>query len=104
MDAPLRIAGFALFRLGCALAQWARWALGAMYSVSTSTAAPLQAQHRLIQHGPYAFVRHPIYLVYWLLLAGKTLAHLTWTPLVFFVMCLVSFYRRARREQAALAE
>ena len=104
VDALLRIAGLALFLLGWVLALWSRWALGAMYGVSTSTGAPLQAQHRLIQNGPYAFVRHPMYLGYWLLLAGITLAFRTWTPLVFLMMCLVSFYRRARREDAALAE
>ncbi len=83
---------------------WARWALGSMYGVSTSSTAPLQAQHRLIQRGPYAFVRHPIYLGYWLLLLGVTLIYRTWTPLLLFVMCLAAFYRRARREEEALAE
>jgi len=63
----------------------------------------LQAKHRLVQHGPYAFVRHPMYLGYWLALAGVTLVYRTWTPLLFLVMCVPSFYRRAQREEVALA-
>ena len=94
--------GLVLFLAGWLLVLWARRALGAMYGVSTSFAAPLQVQHRLIQHGPYAFVRHPLYLGYWFLLLGVTLIYLTWTPLLLFVMCLAAFYRRARREDEAL--
>ena len=100
----LGLVGLALFLAGWLLVLWARWALGSMYGVSTSFAAPLQAQHRLIQRGPYAFVRHPMYLGYWLVLLGVTLMYRTWTPLLLFVMCLASFYRRARREEEALAE
>jgi len=73
----LRIVGLALFLAGLLLTLWARWALGAMYGVSTSFAAQLQAGHRLIQHGPYAFVRHPMYLGYWLVLAGVMLTYRT---------------------------
>lgn len=99
----VRVVGLALFLPGWLLVMWARWALGSMYGVSTSFVAPLQARHQLIQHGPYAFVRHPMYLGYWLVLAGVTLIYLTWTPLVILLVCLASFYRRAQREEAALA-
>ncbi len=100
----LRIVGLVFFVAGWLFVLWARWTLGALYGVSTSFAAPLQAQHRLIQHGPYAVVRHPMYLGYWLLLLGVTLIYRTWTPLLFLVTCLASFSRRARREERALAE
>jgi len=100
----LRVVGLALFLVGCLLAFWARLALGGMWGVSTSFAAQLQARHNLIQHGPYAFVRHPMYLGYWLLLAGVMLMYRTWTPLLFLVMCLAAFYRRARCEEATLAD
>jgi protein-S-isoprenylcysteine O-methyltransferase Ste14 len=99
----LRLVGLALFLAGWLLVFWARWTLGAVYGVSTSFAVQLRERHQLIQLGPYAFVRHPMYLGCWLLLAGVTLVYGTWTPLVFLVMCVPSFYRRARREEAALA-
>ena len=100
----LRMIGLAFFIVGWSLVLWARWTLGALYGVSTSFTAPLQAHHRLIQNGPYAFVRHPMYLGYWLLLVGVTLIYRTWTPLLFLVMCLASFSRRAEREEKVLAE
>jgi len=103
VSVTLHIVGLAAFLVGLFLALWARWTLGAMYGVSTSSAAQLQAKHRLVQHGPYAFVRHPMYLGYWLALAGVTLVYRTWTPLLFLVMCVPSFYRRAQREEVALA-
>ena len=104
VSALLRLIGLAVFLAGLLLALWARWVLGEMYGVSTSSAAQLRARHRLIQHGPYAFVRHPMYLGYWFLLAGITMVYRTWTPLLLLVMCLASFYRRARREEQVLAE
>ena len=104
VSGTLQLVGLAPFLAGWLLALWARWVLGSMYGVSTSFAAPLQAQHRLIQRGPYAFVRHPMYLGYWLLLLGVTQMYRTWTPLLLFVICLAAFYRRARREEEALAE
>lgn len=42
----------------------ALWTLGAMSGVSTSFAVQLTERHRLIQRGPYALVRHPMYLGY----------------------------------------
>ncbi len=102
--ALLRMAGFLFFITGWILALWARWTLGALYGVSTGFAAPLQAEHCLIQNGPYAFIRHPMYLGYWLLLVGLMLLYRTWTPLLFLVISILSFYRRALREESALAE
>jgi len=97
----LRIVGLGLFLVGVFLVLWARWTLGAMYGVSTSCAAQLKEQHRLIQHGPYALVRHPMYLGYWLLLAGVALIYRTWSSLLFLAMFVPAFYRRAQREEQA---
>ena len=99
----LRLAGLAVFLVGASLVFWARCALGVMWGVSTSFAVQMLTEHRLIRHGPYAFVRHPMYLGYWLTLFGILLIYRTWTALFLFVLCLVSFYLRARREEKALA-
>jgi protein-S-isoprenylcysteine O-methyltransferase Ste14 len=99
----LRIVGLVLVCGGEACWFWARWTLGAMMGLSTSSATQLQAHHRLIRNGPYAFVRHPMYLSYWLLLAGLMVMYHTWTLLVLIPMIIASLYRRARREEKALA-
>ena len=74
-----------------------------MYGASTSSSAPLQQKHRLIQRGPYAFIRHPMYLGYWLVMFGVLWTYRMWTPLVLLAMTVPSFYRRARREEISLA-
>ena len=104
MISALRIAGLAAFLVGSALVLGARLSLGSMYGVSTSSAAQLRVSHKLIRRGPYARVRHPMYLGYWLLFAGALLIYRTWTPLALLAMFVPAFYRRARREEAALAQ
>lgn len=44
----LQISGLSVFLTGWFLALWARWVLGSLYGGSTSFAAPLQVQHRLV--------------------------------------------------------
>ncbi len=103
VTATLRVIGLTIYLVGLFLTLWARWALGAMYGVSTGFAAPLQAGHQLIQRGPYVIIRHPMYLGYWLVMLGVLLAYRTWTPLALLAMTVPSFHRRARREEQALA-
>ncbi len=73
-----------------------------MMGISTASAAQLQVHHRLIQHGPYAVVRHPMYLAYWIVLAGLAVVYRTWTPLVVLVLMVSSLSERARREDQVL--
>ncbi len=99
-----RPVGLIIFLIGLFLTLWARWVLGAMYGVSTGSSAPLQERHRLIQHGPYGFIRHPMYLGYWLVIFGVLLTYRTWTPLALLIMTVPSFHRRARREEISLGK
>ncbi len=99
----LRLVGLPLIGAGVGLWFWSRRALGAMMGVSTAAAVQLQAEHHLIQTGPYARVRHPMYLSYWLLLGGLLVAYRTWTPLLLLALMLAAMLGRARREEEALA-
>ena len=87
---------------GLALILWGRKTLGQFYNVSTSRAAPLYTDHRLITSGPYAYVRHPVYLGMDLAALGGILIYQTWT-LVFLFLCALALVFRARREEAALS-
>ena len=69
--AGLALAGLVLAAAGVALHAWARRALGPLWSGPIE----VRARHRVVARGPYAHVRHPIYLAVLLLAAGTVLAH-----------------------------
>jgi len=96
---PLRLTGAAVYTVGLATAVWARVALGNNWSdIESATILPEQ---KLVRHGPYRLVRHPIYLGDVLLVTGYELALNSWLtlgglPLAAFV------WRKARREEKLL--
>jgi len=99
----LKIAGLILYVLGLALVLWARRTLGRNWGISTSTQVKLLAGHELVQNGPYAYVRHPMYSGWWLCMLGLVLLYPVWAVFLLLVFSVISFLNRARREEAALA-
>jgi protein-S-isoprenylcysteine O-methyltransferase Ste14 len=63
-------AGFAITVCGAAFAVWARFFLGTNWSSAVS----VKQNHQLIQSGPYAIVRHPIYAGFSLGALGTAIA------------------------------
>jgi protein-S-isoprenylcysteine O-methyltransferase Ste14 len=57
-DAWVMLAGAMLALTGALFAAWAKFRLGRLFSPQLG----VQEEHRLITTGPYAVVRHPIYL------------------------------------------
>ena len=93
--------GILLFFPGLALVLWGRLALGSLYNVSSSFGAHLFPDHRLLTDGPFALVRHPMYVGILLVGIGGLLLYRTWTfALVLFH--LPALVIRARREEDAL--
>ena len=102
--APILAAGgLAIFVAGALFIVWARRTLGRMWGISTSRQVKLLPDHQLIDGGPYALVRHPMYFGWWVALLGALLIYRTWILVFLLAMSLVVFCRRARLEETTLA-
>jgi protein-S-isoprenylcysteine O-methyltransferase Ste14 len=100
----LDLIGLVLYLAGCAFVLWARSTLGRMWGLSTSRQVKLLDDHQIVQSGPYAFVRNPMYFGWWVAMLGLLLLYPVWMILLLLVFSVISFTGRARREDAALAE
>jgi protein-S-isoprenylcysteine O-methyltransferase Ste14 len=108
LSSPLKqilpVIGLIVYLLGMGFLLWARHALGKNWGLSTSFQAKLHDDHELVQTGPYAIVRHPMYFGAWVFMFGLLLLYPTWVMLIFTVSMVASLSMRARREETALAE
>ena len=84
---------------GFALCWWARLHLGRLWSFQTTT----KAGHRVVDTGPYAFARHPIYSGVLLAALARALQAGTPLALVGFAVLAVAFWLKAGVEEAFLA-
>ncbi len=100
----LDVVGLILYLAGFSFVLWARRTLGKYWGISTSQQVKLLDDHQLIQSGPYAFVRHPMYFGWWVAMFGLTLIYPVWAVFLLFIFSVISFAGRARREESALAE
>jgi protein-S-isoprenylcysteine O-methyltransferase Ste14 len=100
--AAMLAVGAGLGFTGWALYLWAHHALGDMYDLSSSLGTEVYAEQRLVTDGPYAWVRHPMYVAQVLAALGALLVYRTWTT-VFFVVMLPAAVVKARQEDRLLA-
>src|SRR5512137_661348 len=91
----LAVAGLVIFIAGTLFIVWARRTLGRMWGISTSREVKLLPDHQLIDGGPYALVRHPMYFGWWTALLGALTIYRTWILVLLWAMSLIVFYRRA---------
>ena len=76
--------------------------LGEMYKPASALGVKLNVGHKLVTHGPFAFVRHPLYLGLQMAAFGGLLIFRTWT-LAFVAVNFLALVIRAWREEQALA-
>jgi protein-S-isoprenylcysteine O-methyltransferase Ste14 len=96
------ILGLLLYFPGLALYLWGARTLGQMHRAASGLGVQLNVSHSLITHGPFAIVRHPLYLGLQIAALGGLLVYRTWT-LAFVTINFLGLFIRARREEQALA-
>jgi protein-S-isoprenylcysteine O-methyltransferase Ste14 len=94
----IKYSGIFLVWLGIGIAMWARYHLGEYWSARIT----IKVDHKLIDSGPYAYIRHPIYSGILLALIGTALAVGNWRGVIAFFLILVVYVLKARREESLL--
>ncbi|MFO0566427.1 MAG: methyltransferase [Polyangiaceae bacterium] len=90
-------AGLLLATVGFLLLAWARFALGGAFSVAARAT-------NLVTRGPYARLRHPIYVFSWFALFGLVLYFDVLLLLPILALIAAIQVVRARREERILEE
>ncbi|MDO6413426.1 isoprenylcysteine carboxylmethyltransferase family protein [Sphingomonas sp. BIUV-7] len=85
---------------GMILAIWSRLTLGKLWSAAVTR----KEGHRIIDSGPYALVRHPIYTALLMGSAAIGLGKGTPTALAGFALMILGYSIKARLEERFLAE
>jgi protein-S-isoprenylcysteine O-methyltransferase len=97
----LYVVGSILFVVGIVLRWWSIIHLGRFFTVDVSIAA----QHKVIDSGPYRFVRHPSYSGALLAFLGFGLCLRNWISLLILLLPIfAAFHWRIRVEEQALGE
>lgn len=90
-----RIGGAALTAAGVAFAIWARLSIGRNWSGVVT----VKEEHELIQRGPYAWIRHPIYTGLILAMIGSALVIDRWAGVLAVCILAASFVFKSRIEE-----
>jgi protein-S-isoprenylcysteine O-methyltransferase Ste14 len=99
--AILGIIGLVLDLIGVGFAIWARLVLGTNWSGMVMT---IKQGHELVQNGPYAIVRHPIYAGLLLAMAGTALTIGTLSSYLGLAAGLVALMIRVCIEESLMSE
>ena len=92
------VTGLALTIIGLGLASWARLILGRMWSGGVT----LKERHVIVDRGPYALARHPIYTGILLALLGSALARDTVAAYLGFGITALGLVLKFRQEEHLL--
>ena len=96
--------GAVLSLLGMALIMWGRITLGRMYNVSSALGTQLYSDQQLVTRGPFALVRHPMYVGALIAGIGAVLLYRTWAVVLVLAHESVFWVRAGREDQALAAE
>ena len=93
--------GVSLILLGVALRWYAIWTLGRYFTRDVA----VSVDQKVVQNGPYRYIRHPAYSGTFLTMLGVGLAMTNWASLVALLMCVyIGHVYRVRVEEKALSQ
>ncbi|MGH9523382.1 MAG: methyltransferase family protein [Terriglobales bacterium] len=87
--------GAALAVLGGAIAIWARLSLGRNWSMVVT----VKENHRLVQAGPYTWIRHPIYTGLITAMTGTALINRRCSGILALLLMATAFFIKSRIEE-----
>jgi protein-S-isoprenylcysteine O-methyltransferase Ste14 len=85
---------------GLVTALWARAALGGNWSANPT----FKENHELIEHGPYRYVRHPIYSGVLVMVFGTAIISGRVSSFVLLAVFFIGFWFRSRQEERLLTK
>jgi protein-S-isoprenylcysteine O-methyltransferase Ste14 len=97
---PLSILAVALVLIGLFILIWARSTLGENWNANVET----KEWQALVQKGPYAKVRHPMYTGLMTMVLGSALSYGRLLGVVILVIFIVGFYLKALQEESILTK
>ncbi len=97
-DAYISFTGLLLTAGGLLICVWARVELGRYWS----GAIHIKEDHRLIQTGPYAFLRHPIYAGFLLAILGSAMTLGEARGLLIIAATVMAYVRKIPQEERSL--
>jgi len=95
--------GAGIYFASLGLYLWGMRTLGENFNASSGFGVRLHQAHQLVIHGPYAFIRHPMYMGVILACWGGLMLYRTWTMLICAIIML-GLILRGRKEEQALAQ
>ena len=99
----ISILGAGIFFASLYVYIWGLRTLGINFNASSGFGVRLHQAHQLVTSGPYAYVRHPMYMAVILAGWGGLALYRTWTML-FFAVIMLGLLFRGRKEEEALAQ
>lgn len=94
----LQTGGFVLWILGVAVLLWASWVMGRHLAIDG-----LAEDHELITHGPYRYLRHPVYVAFTAIAMGTALVFRSYILVGLSVVLMVTGRWWANAEEGLLA-